>query len=82
MLLQSLDQHAFEGLVVGILLKQRQSSHGPIQGVIDETGRSDSGATGHGGKSNREGRSLSTKKSCVPFLKKSRIGIQFRVRLP
>jgi hypothetical protein len=49
MLLKSQGEHAFEGLVVAVLLEQRQPRHSPIEGVVDEPARSIACRTWHGG---------------------------------
>jgi hypothetical protein len=46
--LHGLDQNAFEGFEVAILLKKRQARDGPIEGMIDKTTWSDSRLAGHG----------------------------------
>jgi hypothetical protein len=47
MLLQRLAEHAFKGLVVAILLEQRQARNGSVQEVIDVTRRCSAGSTGY-----------------------------------
>ena len=41
----SLSQNAFKGLVVAVLLEQRQPGHGPIEGMVDKAAGSNASAT-------------------------------------
>ena len=66
MVLQRLGQHTFEGLVVGVVLKQRQPGHGAVQHVVDQPSGSDARAARHAGQNTAISSACQTK-SCVPF---------------
>src|SRR5262249_44529849 len=46
-LLQRFGQDALEGLVVAVLLEQRQPGHGAVQHVVDQSARGVTGSTRH-----------------------------------
>ena len=53
--LQGLEQDAFEGVVVGRLVEQRQPGHGAIERVVDITARRVACSLRHAAERNRTG---------------------------
>jgi hypothetical protein len=53
--LERFAEHAFKGVVVAILLEQRQARHGSVQDVIDVARRCSAGNTGHASRIRTQG---------------------------
>jgi hypothetical protein len=68
MFLQSPGQNAFERFIIAVLLKERQTRHGSIKDVIDETTRGNAGFARHGPKLAREGAVVNEKELRPLFL--------------
>ena len=68
MLLQGQGQNAFERFIIAVLLKERQTRHGSIKDVIDETTRGNAGFARHGPKLAREGAVVNEKELRPLFL--------------
>jgi hypothetical protein len=81
MRLQRLAEHALKGLVVAILLEQRQARNGSVENVIDVTSRRCTSNTGHAPATRTHGaagkeRGLSSFLSQIKVKGNYRIGVE------